>query len=113
MKTEQVRCWKTGMNGELFITYPEGDMGHRLICCKICGEVHAVNVTRQLYIEPDLEKHLSGVQCSKCGKRLDGNWMYYPEHHVDESGQIRCLERPRQIPNGADSIVVQFPEVFS
>lgn len=113
MTTEQVRCWKVGMNGELFITYPEGDMGHRLICCKSCGEVHAVNVAKQLYIEPDLDKHLSSVECSKCGKTLARNWEYYPETYLDENGQIRGFERPYQIPNDADSIVAEFPEVFS
>lgn len=57
MKKEKVRCCKTGVHGELFITYPEGEMGHGLICCKNCGGIHAVNVMKQLYIEPNLEKH--------------------------------------------------------
>lgn len=113
MNTEQVRCWKMGMNGELFITYPEGDMGHRLICCKNCGEVHAVNVAKQLYIEPDLDKHLDNVKCSKCGEMMTGNWAYYPENYMGEDGQMRSFERPRQIPNDADSIVAEFPEIFT
>jgi len=113
MKTEQVRCWKVGMNGELFITYPEGDMGHRLICCKSCGEVHAVNVAKQLYIAPDLETHLSGVQCAKCHRNLAGNWVYYPEKYIDERGHVQSFERPTQIPDDADSIVAEFPDVFS
>ena len=101
------------MNGELFITYPEGNAGHRLICCKSCGYVHAVNVTKQIYIEPDLEKHLSCVPCVKCGKYLAGNWVLYPESYVDEAGKIRSFKRPDQIPDDADSIIVEFPEVFS
>jgi hypothetical protein len=113
MKTEQVRCWKVGVNRELFITYPDGDMGHRLICCISCGRVHAVNVAKQLYIEPDLERRLHSVQCDKCGKLLAGNWAYYPEKYVGEGGQLWSYERPCQIPNDADSIVAEFPEVFS
>ncbi|MBZ2188657.1 hypothetical protein K8B33_15080 [Alcanivorax sp. JB21] len=113
MKKEKVRCWKVGMNGELFITYPEGDMGHRLICCGNCGEIHAVNVTKQLYIEPDLEEHLRSVMCSKCGRLLAGNWMYYPEHHIDDGGRVCKFERSYKIPIDADSVVVEFPEVFS
>lgn len=113
MKTEQVRCWRVGSGGDLFITYPEGDMGHRLICCRSCGHVHAVNVAKQLYIEPNLEKYLSGIQCAKCCRPLAGNWAYYPEVYVDESGEVRNFERPYQIPDDADSTVVEFPEVFS
>ncbi len=113
MKTELVRCWKVGANSELFITYPEGDMGHRLICCKSCGQVHAVNVAKQLYIEPDLDKHLSSLGCSKCGRILSSNWSYYPEHYIDEDGGIQSFKRSRQIPDDADSIVAEFPEVFS
>ena len=113
MKTEQVRCWKVGLTDELFITYPEGNMGHRLICCKSCGQVHAVNVAKQLYIEPDLEKHLSNIQCAKCGKNLSDNWAYYPESYVDKSGEVRSFERPCELPDDADSTVVEFPEVFS
>lgn len=113
MKTEQVRCWMTGVNRDLFITYPESESGHRLICCKNCGCVHAVNVMKQLYIEPDLEKHLRDVKCSKCDHILAGNWVPYPDRYLDEAGVIRGFERPCQIPDAADSIVVEFPEVFS
>ena len=113
MKTELVRCWKVGINDGLFITYPEGDMGHRLICCNSCGQVHAVNVAKQLYIEPDLDKHLSSMECSKCDRTLDKNWSFYPESYIDENGEIRNFTRPCQIPDDVDSIVVEFPEVFS
>ena len=88
-------------------------MGHRLICCKNCGAIHAVNVAKQLYIEPDLDAHLLNVKCSKCGIILAGHWMYYPEHYLDAHGQVRDFERSQQIPSSADSIVVEFPEVFS
>ncbi|NJM37869.1 MAG: hypothetical protein HC845_08455 [Akkermansiaceae bacterium] len=113
MKTEQVRCWRTGLKGELFITYPEGDMGHRLICCTACGKVYAVNVTKQLYIEPDLDAHLSGKMCIGCGAALDTNWRYYPEHYLDESGKLRAFERTQIIPPDEESVIEAFPEVFS
>ena len=113
MKTELVRCWNVGANGKLLITYPEGDMGHRLICCNSCGQIHAVNVAKQLYIEPDLDKHLSKVKCSKCGRILGSNWSYYPENYVDEDGRVESFKRPHQIPDDVDSIVSELPEVFS
>lgn len=113
MKTEQVRCWKVGTSNNLFITYPEGDMGHRLICCKNCGKVHSVNVAKQLYIQPNLDKHLKVVKCLGCGKILAENWAYYPENFIDECGHIRNFERPNQIPNDTDSIIVEFPGVFT
>ena len=113
MKAEQVRCWKTGLRGELFITYPEGDMGHRLICCAGCGKVYAVNVAKQLYIEPDLDAHLSGKKCIGCGKALHSNWRYYPEYYVDDAGKPRTFERSQIIPPDDESFVEAFPEVFS
>lgn len=113
MKTELVRCWKVGPHGELFITYPEGDLGHRLICCKSCGKVYAVNVTKQLYIEPDLDTHLKSLKCANCGKLLEENWLYYPENYVDSDGALRAYVRPLEIPLDSDSQIVAFPEVYS
>jgi len=113
MKNEKVRCWKVGPDKKLFITYPEGDMGHRLISCKACGKIYAVNVAKQLYIEPDLDKHLSGFQCVGCGANLAGNWAFYPEYYLDEGGQLQEFERSDVIPDDSDSIIVEFPEVFS
>ena len=63
MKNEKVRCWKVGQDNNLFITYPEGDMGHRLICCRSCGKVYAVNVAKPLYIE--LNKAIRKILWSK------------------------------------------------
>jgi hypothetical protein len=113
MKSEQVRCWKTGIHEGLFITYPEGDMGHRLICCKFCGKIHAVNITKQLYIEPDLDIHLRSVTCMGCARSLGRNWAFYPDTYVGEDGQLHAFERPQQIPKDSDSVVMSFPEVFS
>jgi hypothetical protein len=113
MKTEQVRCWKTGLHLGLFITYPEGDMGHRLICCKSCGQIHAVSVTKQLYIEPDLDMHLRSVMCVGCAKLLGNNWAFYPDTYVGADGQLYAYERSQEIPNDSDSLVMSFPEVFS
>jgi len=113
MKMEPVRCWKVGMNNKLFITYPEGHLGHYLICCKQCGHVHAVNVSATIYIEPDLEKHLRIIKCAGCSNILAGNWAYYPETYIDENNQIQHFERPLQFSDDEDSIIAEFPEVFS
>jgi len=113
MKTVLVRCWKIGPHRELLITYPEGDMGHRLICCKTCGQIYAVNVTKQLYIEPDINKHLGTTRCLKCAAPLVDNWVYYPDQYVGRDGKLCDYERPIEIPSDADSIVESFPEVYS
>ena len=113
MKTTQVRCWKTGPGNELFITYPEGEMGHRLICCTCCGKVYAVNVIKQLYIEPDLDTHLKSMRCSECGSELYKNWSYYPEQYLGPDGSLRTFERSLIIPPDEESIIAEFPEVFS
>ncbi len=113
MKKEKVRCWRVGKNDELLITYPEGDSGHRLICCKSCGKVYAVNVIKQLYIKSDLDKHLKHVACLKCNANLANNWFYYPDKYVDEYGSVGVFERPTVIPNDDSSIIIEFYEVFS
>jgi DNA-directed RNA polymerase subunit N (RpoN/RPB10) len=113
MKTEQVRYWKTGCGDELFITYPEGEMGHRLICCKSCGKVYAVNVTKQLYIEPDINLRLSSMKCISCGESLHNNWHYYPEKYLGADGKLQSFERSIVIPPDSESIIEEFPEIFS
>jgi DNA-directed RNA polymerase subunit N (RpoN/RPB10) len=113
MKTEQVRCWMTGSSNELFITYPEGDMGHRLICCTSCGKVYAVNVLKQLYIEPDLDVQLSHMKCITCGESLFHNWHYYPDKYLGADGKLKSFERSIVIPPDSESIIEEFPEIFS
>lgn len=113
MKMALVRCWRVGGSAKLFITYPEGDMGHRLIICNNCGCVHAVNVTKQLYIEPDLNQYLASVGCYKCGQFLGSNWLFYPDKYFDGDGNLANFDRSFYMPDDADSIVVEFPEVFS
>jgi DNA-directed RNA polymerase subunit N (RpoN/RPB10) len=113
MKTEQVRCWRTGPHGELFITYPEGDMGHRLICCASCGKVYSVNVTKQLYIEPELDVHLSATKCIECGQPLSHNWLVYPDQHLGSGGSVCTFVRELVIPPDSESIIEHFPEIFS
>lgn len=70
-------------------------------------------MAKQLYIEPDLDKHLSNTQCVGCGNNLVGNWDFYPENYVDEDGDLQQFERSQVIPDDGDSLVVGFPEVFS
>ena len=68
MKKVKVRCWKISSvpGEELFITYPEGHMGHELIICLKCGQVYAAEVSVQLYVKP-LEEQLKQYYCVKCG----------------------------------------------
>jgi len=113
MKLEQVRCWRVGNQQELYITYPEGDMGHRLICCTNCGKVYAVNVAKQLYIEPNLDVRLAGTKCLGCGVDLAKNWRYYPDFYLGADGQLTSFVRPSLIPPDSESTIAIFPEIFS
>lgn len=88
-------------------------MGHRLICCNACGQIYAANAAKQLYIEPNLNKQLSGIDCMACGRSLTNNWSYYPDNYRGKDGMIHNFDRPREIPSEADSIVKEFPEVYS
>lgn len=113
MKQEQVRCWRVSHLPTLVITYPEGNMGHRLICCTSCGKVYAVNVAKQLYIESDLDVHLAGARCLGCGDGLAHHWRYYPDHYIGTDGKLTSFQRPAAIPADSESIIEFFPEVFS
>ena len=88
-------------------------MGHRLICCKSCGQIYAANVARQLYIEPNLNNYIKSTVCLKCAAPLVDNWVYYPDQYVGSDGTLCRHERSREIPSDADSIVESFPEVYS
>jgi hypothetical protein len=113
MKTTQVRCWRTGPGNELLITYPEGEMGHYLICCLCCGKVYAVNVAKQLYIEPDLDTHLSGKACVDCGSNFYKNWSYYPDRYIGADGMRHTFTRSLSMPPEDESIITELLEVFS
>lgn len=113
MKKESVRCWKMGKNNEHVITYPEGDKGHKLICCKYCGEVYAVNIIKQIYIEPDLDRQLNNMNCLKCGAALAGHWLDYPDNYIDKNGSICSFYRPEIIPEKESSLILDLYEVYS
>jgi hypothetical protein len=113
LKKENVRCWKIGINHEQYVTYPESHMGHKLICCRKCGAVYAVNVARLLYVEPDLDRHLEKVNCLECASVLANNWLSYPDNYVEKDGSIGKIERPLFVPSDDKSIIVAFYEVFS
>ena len=112
MKTDKVRCWRLDGDEDLFISYPEGDKGHRLICCNRCGQVYSVNILKQIYIEPDLNTQLAKIHCIKCHENLAGNWSEYPETFFRKDGKVGHISRPLEIPPDETSIVVEFPAVY-
>jgi hypothetical protein len=113
MKKENVRCWTVGANHDHHITYPENDLGHKLICCRKCGAVYAVNVVKLLYVEPDLDRHLEKINCLECTSVLASQWLSYPDNYVEKDGSIGKVERSLVIPSDDKSITVAFYEVFS
>lgn len=111
MQLVDVRVHRTGPNDGLLITYPEGHLGHDLICCLSCGGVHAVCVARVLYSDGDLTEHVESASCHYCNARLVHNWANYPETWVDEKGHQRTFQRDPIIPQDEYSSVVKLPEV--
>jgi hypothetical protein len=111
MKSEKVRCWE--IRKGVLITYPEGNLGHELITCLRCGLIYSVNVPRKIYVGPPIEDRLKGLHCMKCGSSLLTTWAYYPEKHLNEHGEITEMKRPEEIPPENQSMVVEFPELYS
>ncbi len=63
MNKVQVRGWRvmalrpgTTTTDDLFITYPEGHLGHSLVTCLSCGAILAANVAVEDQLGPPLEK---------------------------------------------------------
>ncbi|MEW5960982.1 MAG: hypothetical protein AB1801_24920 [Chloroflexota bacterium] len=118
MEKEKVRCWKleikTGSSTEqLYITYPEGSYGHKLISCLNCGEIFAVNLTKELYVGPSLEDKLRDVQCPICDVILFDHYSEYPEKYLGSDGVIHKHIRENEIPSDDTSIVKEFLEIYS
>lgn len=113
MSTVKVRCWKINNGGdEIFITYPEGNAGHELITCLNCGQVYCVNVAKRVYIGPSLPEKLAEMTCINCKQDLAENWAYYPETYVVD-GSVKTFERPSMMPDDSESLVKEFPEIYS
>ena len=113
MKKIDVRCWEYDLDkrGKIYITYPDGFGGHRLIVCLYCGEVYAIDVTRELYDEP-LDKKIEDVECIGCGKKLLDTYSPYPEKFLNLSGQIDSFEKPREILPDDQSIIKSFYSIY-
>lgn len=118
MQKENIRCWeiesKHGTTKDyLYITYPEGSLGHRLVSCLNCGQIFSVNLTKELYIGPPLEVKLKTLHCPKCGKLL-ANYAYeYPAKYLSTDGKIYDYRRDDEIPNDDLSMVKEFLEIYS
>lgn len=118
MKKSIVRCWRIenwrgkAQPDELYITYPEDNWGHDLISCLECGHIYSVDISRQGYFGPEIEKKLVGLHCIRCGKPLDKSVAPYPEKYLSKEG-IVAFQRPRKIPADEDSITVSFDEIYS
>jgi len=114
----RVRCWETGPNQSLYVTFPDGFGGHNLICCRNCGEIYAVNVILQLYLEADVDRQLSERECEKCQHKLASNWLRYPDNHLKEDGSIGKFNQSEEYPYGEfpldeHSIVKEFWDIYS
>jgi hypothetical protein len=113
-KMVNVRCWKIQNMHDvdsLLITYPEGHMGHDLIICLSCGQIHAAEISSQMYIKP-LDEQLELVHCVKCEKLLLNNSSKYPDTYLSNKGNITNYQRSNELPIDSDSIVVELPSIY-
>lgn len=116
MNTVQVRCWRIRVPGRgdgVLITYPEDNQGHSLISCLRCGTIYAVTVAKEVYVGPPLDQKLKGLECIGCGAPLAETQAPYPERYRDEGGNVCEHQRSELIPNDEDSMVVEFPDIYS
>lgn len=118
MKKEQVRCWEINAThgsiiDRLYITYPEGSYGHKLITCLNCGEIFAVNLTKELYVGPSLEEKLKGTICPACNVQLVDYYSEYPEKYLGSDGVVYKYDRDKEIPSDDTSTVREFLEIYS
>lgn len=98
-----VRCWEVlnyvhdDSPHKLYITYPEDNSGHDLICCMSCGAVYAVTVAKEVYVGPPLPEKVKGLKCVNCRNLLEDNYSFYPETYVINGLRysfVRALEMP-------------------
>jgi len=113
MRQDKVVCWEYEWGNEkIYITYPEDNTGYDLISCLKCGQLYAVNITKQVYIGPPLEEKLNELQCTKCASKLAETYSRYPDKYLSKSGQINCFERPINIPPDNQSIIKEFYSIY-
>lgn len=119
MKPVKVRCWPVrncvSLDGkmvahDLWITYPDQGMGHRLITCLACGAVYCVDQIKEVY-DLALEQRLAKLTCERCGKALAENWAEYPDTYVVD-GTSHRFPRESVIPATEDSEVREFPGIY-
>lgn len=116
MEKVKVRCWimydKIGdHNIQLYVSYPENNYGHDLITCLSCGQVYAITILDEVYKGPDRKEKLEMMKCIKCNKKLSDTYSNYPEQYL-YNGNIHVFNKPIEIPNDADSVVIEFPSIY-
>ena len=114
LKKEKVRCWEQvhPQSGDIvYISYPEGAMGHRLTSCLNCGCIYSINITKELYTVPFSEK-IQDIQCEECGADLSSDIANYPEQFKAKNGSIQHFSRNSDIPKDEDSVEKYFFAVY-
>lgn len=117
MKKVKVRCFQIHLNtvlqDQLYIAYPEGNAGYDLISCLNCGQVYAVDVEKSVYIGPSIEEKLKELKCIKCQAELANTHSNYPEKYLGCDGKIYLYTRETEMPVDENSIIKEFPEIYS
>jgi DNA-directed RNA polymerase subunit N (RpoN/RPB10) len=103
---------ETKMTTRIIITYPEDNIGYDLISCLSCGQIYAIDISKEVYIGPQREEKLKTVNCIQCGKILAETAALYPEKYRLETGKILEWKRDMEIPNDHDAIIEKVNGIY-
>lgn len=112
MKIVQISCWEkylfdseTNKQTRVITTYPEDNIGYDLISCLSCGQIYAIDISKEVYIGPERKVKLKTVNCIQCNKILAKTVAPYPEKYRLETGKILEWKRDMELPNDDDAII--------
>lgn len=118
MNKSKVRCWPVrNYHGNvesdtLYLAYPEDNSGYSLISCLRCGHIYSVSVAREVYVGPVLSEKLKSLTCTSCGMLLAESAAPYPDQYVS-NGVVIQFDRPIELPDDENSVILEFDEIYS
>lgn len=114
MKEVKVRCWEYIVNGDdtVYVTFPEDNMGYDLMSCLSCGQVYAVDISKEVYLGLRRQDILRDGNCIRCGAKLSDTCEQYPDTYLSKKGGVFTWQRSEKYPE-FESLVLSFPDLLS
>jgi len=83
-------CGPNSTLGEnVYIASSEAHMGYRFVQCSRCGEIYAISISNETYMDSSCLDELS---CATCRCRLAESLHDYPEQYLKKDGTIGLLD---------------------